>query len=340
MSKLAKSLTLGAVSLIATAGLGFGVASLKASARLSQAFEAHAINIPVPYPLTEAELEELRVEQRAVAPEEAAQASDPLAGIDLRELAKKRAIERGKHLVEARYSCNVCHGSNLAGGIMIDDGAIGTLRGPNITQGKGSRVTDYTTSDWDRIVRHGIKPDGSPAVMPSDDFFKMTDHELSDIIAYIASVPAVDAEVPQPSFGPVGKILLALGKFPVSAEVLHDHSAPHVEAPPSASDSPEFGAHLAAICTGCHRSNLAGGPMAFGPPDWPAASNLTQHESGLKGWSYEEFERTLTEGKNKHGHVLREPMTVMLATAQAMTNTERKALWTYLTSLPPTQTNP
>ena len=46
----------------------------------------------------------------------------------------------------------------------------------------------------------------------------MSDAELSDIVAYIRSLPALDAAVPGPRFGPVGTVLLALGKFPLSAE--------------------------------------------------------------------------------------------------------------------------
>ena len=80
--------------------------------------------------------------------------------------------------------------------------------------------------------------------------------------------------------------------------------------------------------------------MPFGPPDWPPASNLTQHESSLRGLSFEDFERTLVKGVTKDGRTLREPMTLMLASAQAMTQTERRALWTYLISLPPLPKNP
>jgi mono/diheme cytochrome c family protein len=190
-------------------------------------------------------------------------------------------------------------------------------------------------ADWDRIVRHGIKRDGAPAVMPSEDFFKMSDRELSDVVAYITSLPAVDAEVPAPSFGPIGKVLLATGKFPVSAEKVLDHQAAHPLSPPEASDSAVFGEHLTAICTGCHQGNLAGGPMPFGPPDWPAAGNLTQHDTGLKGWSFQDFEKAITEGVSKDGRKLREPMTAVLPAARAMTPTERRAIWTYLSSLPP-----
>ena len=69
---------------------------------------------------------------------------------------------------------------------MIDDPAIGRVRGPNLRPARGIARASYTMADWDRIVRHGVKPDGKPAIMPSDDFFKMSDAELSDIVAYVA----------------------------------------------------------------------------------------------------------------------------------------------------------
>jgi mono/diheme cytochrome c family protein len=288
---------------VAVTALGaYALVAIKVSARLSQKFETHHIGLSLPAPDVE-------------------------------------AIASGKHLVEARYGCQACHGQNLAGGVMIDDPAIGSVLGPNLTAGKGSRVNGYDMADWDRIVRHGVKPDGTGALMPSEDFFKMSDTELADIVAFIRSVPAVDAEVPGPKLGPVGKVLVALGKLPISAERQPDPSAEHPAEPPRTAESTEFGAHLAATCVGCHRTNLAGGPMAFGPPDWPAAANLTPHASGLGGWSYAEFERALTEGASKDGHQLREPMAGVVLGTKAMSPTERKALWAYLRSLEPTSTN-
>jgi len=222
---------------------------------------------------------------------------------------------------------------------MIDDPAIGSILGPNLTRGKGGRTARYTMADWDRIVRHGVKPDGSAAIMPSEDFFRMSDEELSDIVAYIRAAPAVEAEVPRPRFGPIGKVLLALGKLPISAEHQPDSTQAHPSRPPETADNVEFGAHLAAVCITCHRSNLAGGPMPFGPPNWPAAANLTQHTMGLGDWSYSDFERAITQGISKDGRRLREPMTSVVQSTRAMLPTERKAIWTYLRSMAPVATS-
>jgi len=277
----------------------FTVAAVEASSRLTRKFETHRIDLMLPPPSDAA------------------------------------AVARGEHLVEARYGCNGCHGNDLAGGVMIDDPAIGSILGPNLTSGKGGRTARYTMADWDRIVRHGVKPDGSAAIMPSQDFFKMSDEELSDIVAYIRAVPAIEAEVPRPRLGPIGKVLLALGKLPISAEHQPDSTRAHPSRPPETADNIEFGAHLAAVCVTCHRSNLAGGPMQFGPPNWPAAANLTQHTTGLHDWSYSDFERAITQGISKDGRRLREPMTSVVQSTRAMLPTERKAIWTYLRSMAP-----
>lgn len=301
MNRLVKRIGMGVGAVVAL-GLGlFGAAAVKANARLAQRFEAHHIELPLP------------------ADGDAA------------------AIERGEHLVTARYGCAACHGANLAGGVMLDDPAIGSLRGPNLTRGKGSKTVSYRMSDWDRSVRHGLKPDGTPTVMPADDFFKMSDAELSDIVAYARSLPPVDAAVPPPSFGPVGKVLLALGKLPLSAE--HQPKVAHSATPPAATDGVAFGAHLVATCLTCHRQNLAGGPMAFGPPSWPAAANLTPHADGLRGWSFEDFETALTRGVSKDGRKLRAPMSDVVQGTRAMSSTERRAIWSYLQSLGAVATN-
>lgn len=243
------------------------------------------------------------------------------------------AISRGEHLVRSRYACATCHGEDLAGGVMIDDPAIGRVLGPNLTRGRGSSTLDYDMADWDRSVRHGVKKDGRPSLMPSEDFFKMSDAELSDIVAYIDSVPPVDAQVPEVELGPIGKVLLVTGKLPISAHK-QEAGQVHPTEPPPTSDSVRFGEHLVATCTGCHRANFEGGPIPFGPPDWPEAGNLTLHEQGLGGYTYEDFERALTKGVRKDGRPFQAPMHEVVAVTKNMLPSERSAIWDYLRSLP------
>ena len=276
-----------------------------------------------------------RAQRTAAAPAaDAADAGteDVLAGVDLMALATERAIGRGKHLLEARYVCIECHGKDLSGGIMIDSPPMGVLKGKNLTAGKGGVVANYKAADWDRMVRHGVKPNGTATPMPSEDFGRMSDRELSDLVTYIRSAPPVDNTVPEFTFGPVGTMLMATGAIHLSADLL-DHQTPHAVEPP-AETSPDFGKHLVMICTGCHNPQFTGGPIMGGDPSWAPARNLTPHADGLSGWTYEDFAKSLREGKRKNGEDLKPPMTNMMVYAKNITEPEMKAMWAYLQSLP------
>lgn len=285
---------------------------------LTRTVDVHGVDFPVPVPLSDEEVAEAEL-----SPDEA------------ERVALERAVERGRHLVEARYACTECHGDDFGGGVMVDDPLMGRILGPNLTSGEGGVTNAYEVEDWDRIVRHGVRPDGTAAIMPSEDFQSMSDRELSDIIAYLRSRPPVDSVVPPVTLGPLGKVLLATGQLTLSAGLIESHDAAHPEAPPTAEVSVEFGRHLAGTCTGCHGHDLAGGPIPGGDPSWVPARNLTPHADGLAEWSYQDFVRAMRESVRPDGTDLREPMTLLAPFARNMTDVELGALWTYLRSLPP-----
>jgi mono/diheme cytochrome c family protein len=297
-------------------GLGvYGWASYTAGRKLSRSYAAHTVDFPIPFPATEQEIRNKRL----------------AAG---NRVARTEALERGRHLVASRYGCGECHGSDFGGGVMIDDAAIGRILGPNLTAGNGGVTAEYRAADWDRIVRHGLKRNGTPALMPSQDFRQMSDQELSDIVVFLQSRPPVDRQVPPPKLGPLGKVLLATGKFTLSADLIGSHDTPHAVMPPEAGLTLEFGRHVAATCMGCHRDDLGGGPIVGGDPSWPPAANLTPAPDGLGEWTFAQFARAMREGRRPDGTALRVPMTNVTAYARRMTQTELQALWSYLRSLP------
>jgi cytochrome c553 len=306
-----------AIVLVAAAAV-YLWASRAASRTLSRTIPVHTVDFPIPFPVSDSEVVALGLDSAAAA-----------------QLAHDRAVERGRHLVESRYGCTECHGMDFGGGVMMDFAPIATLMGPNLTLGAGSRTLDYGPADWDHIVRHGIRPDGTPAAMPSEDFARMTDQELSDIVTFIRTQPPVDREMPPVHLGPMGKVLMAMGKLPLSADVIGSHETAHAVYPPAAEATVEFGRHLASVCAGCHSADLAGGPIAGGDPSWAPAANLTPDPSALGNWTYQDFVTALREGKRPDGTELRAPMTNMRSYAQNMTDVELEALWAYLRSVPP-----
>jgi len=219
---------------------------------------------------------------------------------------------------------------------MVDAAPVGRLFGPNLTTGKGSRTASYKAADWDRAVRHGVRPDGTPLVMPSQDFRNLTDQELSDVVVYIRSQSPIDNTTPPVELGPVLKVMSATGKVRMAAEII-DHAAPHLALPPDTSAGLEYGRPLATICTGCHREDFSGGPIIGGPPSWPPSKNITP--AGLKGWTAEQFVTLMREGKRPDGTSVREPMAGMRNFASNMKDQELRALWQYLQTVKPVGTS-
>ena len=261
---------------------------------------------------------------------------DPLEGVDLLVIATERGGKRGKHLVEARFACIECHGDNFGGGTMIDDPAIGRVLGPNLTLGKGSATTAYTSVEWEQKVRHGINPGGKSGPMPSGDFIKMSDQELADVVTYIRSLPPVDNEVAALSLGPLGRILMATGQITYAADDIGTQLTDHPVAPPPAAEaSLELGQHVLNVCTGCHFPDLAGGTIPAGPPDWLPSANLTPHEDGLKGWTRDDLAKVLRDGIRKDGMPVGAPMNLMTKYGNNMTEAEITSLWMALEALPP-----
>ena len=318
MKKLRKIVGVLLAVLVAFAVGVYAWADITTNRLRAQTFETHMVDFPIPFPIDPAEVSAMGLTEDAA-----------------RQLAQRRAAERGQHLVTARYTCIACHSANFGGGVMVDAFPIGSLLAPNLTLGAGSRTAEFQPRDWDRIVRHGVLKDGHPAVMPAQDFQHMSDQELSDIVSYIRSLPPVDHTVPRSTFGPLGKILVATGRTKFSASQIASHSVPHPARPPSESVSAEFGKYLASVCMGCHGPDFSGGPISGGDPSWPPARNLTPDTTGLKAWTYDQFVTALVKSQRPDGTALRVPMTLMASYGQSMTETERQALWAYLQSLPP-----
>jgi mono/diheme cytochrome c family protein len=210
---------------------------------------------------------------------------------------------------------------------------VGRWIAPNITTGKGSVTQAYTAADWDHAVRHGLRHGGRTSTMPSIDFVNLSDRELSDIVAYIRSMPPLDRDPGKVVLGPVFTVLLALDKSPLLAFSV-DHMKPHDAEPPQAAANAEFGEHLVQVCRGCHGLNLSGGKLR-GDPNMPIVANLTPHPSGLQGWSEADFTRALREGRRPDGTAISGYMP-WKAYAR-LDETEISAMWAYLQTLAPVE---
>ena len=242
-------------------------------------------------------------------------------------------IERGRHLAESVGGCAAgdCHGSDLGGGTPIDAGPLGTFAAPNITT--GGLGAQYTDAEIARVVRNGVNREGrSVRFMPSQEFSWFPDEDLVAIVSYVRSMPAVNRPSGEVKPGVLGRVLDRRDMVVLDVARRIDHeNRPTV---PEPAPTPQYGAFLARSCYGCHGEGLSGGKIPGAPPSMAVPLNLTPHETGLAGWSYEDFVNMLATGKSKDGRAL-DPMMPFAGLAK-MDDTEKRALWAYLQSLPPT----
>jgi mono/diheme cytochrome c family protein len=240
------------------------------------------------------------------------------------------AIQQGEHVARIHF-CQECHAENFSGMQYFAVPGLLNIPTPNLTSGAGGVGATNTDEDWVRAIRHGVGHDGRALwVMPSLSFSHLSDDDLGALIAYLKSRPAVDNELPQRTFAPLGRVMLALNMMPPVSVAPIDPTASHIHAP-EPDVTVEYGKYVASTaCIECHGAQLNGIP--FGPPGKETPTPNLTPGGELAAWSEQKFIATLRTGVTPSGHQLSERMPWKYF--GQMTNDELKAVWIYLQSLP------
>ncbi|AXI02651.1 cytochrome c [Aquirhabdus parva] len=268
-------------------------------------------------------------------------------------------VARGQYIAVAS-DCTACHtapqGKLFAGGLGMAS-PIGTIYSTNITPDKQTGIGHYTLSDFDRAVRHGIRPDGLtlyPA-MPYPSYVRLSDEDVRALYAYfMQGVSPVQAEnratgIPWP---------LSI-RWPLN--IWRKLFAPSVDVKFDAKQypSPEIarGAYLVQAsghCGSCHTPRLltmqektltdygsngahylAGGQVIDG---WFTSNLRADLATGLGSWSEKDIVDTLKTGRNQHHTVIGSPMNdVVIHSTQNMSDADLKAIAAYLKTLTPSK---
>jgi cytochrome c553 len=223
------------------------------------------------------------------------------------------SIREGARLAAIR-GCTGCHGSGLEGHVMVDNVLLARVVAPNLT----IAAREYTDVELERIIRHGVRPDGhSVVVMPSSMFMLLDDGDVARLIAYVRSVPAVAGNTRGVTLGPVARVLFALKQFePAVADVRKATLLSSTY--PRSGDSVARGAYLARTsCTECHGLDLRGDATH---PDLRIAA----------GYSREMFLRFMRTGKALGDRELETMSPVARGRFSLFTDEEIAALHDYL----------
>ncbi len=184
------------------------------------------------------------------------------------------------------FMCGGCH--HDAGNVLLDDPALGRLVAPNLTR----LVPAYTDAELVRLIRHGIKRDGTGVfIMPASNLSNISDEDMADIIAWLRSLkPLPDAVQGGTSWGPVGRIALALDQIPFEA----DDVAPTFK--PVAARPADIGEYMwKTDCSHCHNLDTEKQSPAFKAP---ALRPLAQ------SYQPEQFKALMRTGKGVGGRDL------------------------------------
>jgi cytochrome c553 len=162
------------------------------------------------------------------------------------------AVRKGERIATI-VGCNNCHGPELTGTVMFDQPGVARVNAPNLTR----LLKEYTDAELERLLRYGVKQDGSSMwIMPSYMFSHLTDEDLGAVMAFVRSKPERDGVESGVSIQALGRLGVVLGAFkPAAAEV---ETSARREAP-DVSDPVSHGRYLVMnACTECHGRKLEG----------------------------------------------------------------------------------
>ncbi|NCT82498.1 MAG: cytochrome c [Comamonadaceae bacterium] len=240
------------------------------------------------------------------------------------------ALERGRYLFNSR-GCAECHGVDGGGRKVIDSGGL-LVVAPHISAGPGSATAAYRVEDWVRAIRHGLKPDGRPLmIMPSEDYHRFTDADLGALIAHVTQLPPVSGQAAVIQLPPPVRVLYGLGLIQDAAAKI-DHRLPP-PAPVPEGPTAAHGRYVAQMCVGCHGEGYGGGKIPGGPPDWPAAANLTPGRgSAMAGYaSADAFIAMMRSGKRPDGTAI---AVMPFASLSQLNDVDLRGLHAFLLTLP------
>lgn len=174
-----------------------------------------------------------------------------------------------------------CHGKTGQGLTLTLPGGQ-RLTAPNLS----SVLPQYSDGELERLLRYGVRKDGSTALMmPADTFYPMGEAQIGAIADFLRRQPASQGPVRERSLSLATRWQLLRGEFPVSADEV-DPKAPRWGELPQR-DAFERGRKLAStICAECDGREFNGDP-------WDGGPSLAI----IAAYDYPHFQRLLRSGR-------------------------------------------
>jgi len=243
--------------------------------------------------------------------------------------------------------CASCHATpeqkdrTLLGGGMALKSPFGTFYPPNISSDPNDGVGGWTPAQFVSAMHDGTGPGGHQLYpsFPYTSYQRMTFNDVRDLFAYLKTLPAVQGRAPAHDLPFPFNIRRTLGIW----KLLFLDGLPF-QPDPNKPEDWNRGAYLVngpGHCAECHSprnvlggiietQRFAGGPNPEGKGWVP---NITQ--KGLGDWSVKDIAWLLQSGMTPDGDSVGSTMTEVVRNTEQLSESDRRAMATYLKSLPP-----
>ena len=225
------------------------------------------------------------------------------------------SIAEGGRLAKV-FGCRGCHGANSEGSVWPDPPwFVASVAAPGIAR----RIAPYSDAEVLRLIRHGIKKDGTSLfIMPTVSHRFIADDDALKVIAWLRTLKPTDKDVTQPMrYGPVGRLGLLTGQFQPSVQigkVAEQHRPANIGR-----------YYYDAVCSECHNINTT--KLA---PDGGKTTPALAEMAGV--YTPEAFRTLMRTGLGMSGRDLGLMKMVAQEATSALTDAEIAALQDYLKS--------
>lgn len=268
------------------------------------------------------------------------------AAVDINDPA---LIAKGRYVAHAG-DCVACHtapgGKPFAGGLGMQT-PLGTIYSTNITPDKTTGIGSYSYGDFERAVRRGVRPDGTPLypAMPYPSYMVVNDEDMKALYAYFmsdvapAAKPNQDTTIPWP---------LNM-RWPLAWWQLL-YAQPRDFTPDLTLSASELrGAYLVeglGHCSACHtprgigyqekslRNDLKGEFLSGSVLEGWYAKNLRDEARGLSSWTADEIVDFLKTGRTARSAAFGSMADVVAHSTQYLQDSDLRAIADYLKQLP------
>jgi mono/diheme cytochrome c family protein len=160
--------------------------------------------------------------------------------------SRPEIVAEGERLARIYGCAGACHGKTLQGQVM----ARGPLLGRIVAPGLPAAVDRYSPSEFEAVVRQGVKPDGTSVIgMPSARYASMTDRDLAAILSYLRTLEPIPWRGEATRYGLGTRLRMVTGSLRPETELRSQSPWP----PGVESGGVRFGEYLVQnACLECH----------------------------------------------------------------------------------------